>query len=222
VKAPGDESIGAPPSATPSSLLERLRATDDGLAWERLVKLYRPAVVGWCHKAGVSAEDSADICQEVFQAVARGIVGFRHDRPADSFRGWLYTITRRRLLDHWRRAARQPQATGDSEVHDQLMNVPAAESPGLEAADTWEEYQRGVRLIRGEFEERTWEAFWRMTVDGRKAAEVAAELGMTPGAVYVAKSRVLRRLRERFAGLLDPPANGGNDCPFGESPEGSP
>ena len=206
MKAPGDEPIGAPPSATPSSLLERLRAADDGLAWERLVKLYRPAVAGWCHRAGVSAEDSADICQEVFQAVARGIVGFRRDRPADSFRGWLYTITRRRLFDHWRRAARQPQAAGGSEPHDQLMDVPAAEPRASEDVGGWEEYQRRVRVIRAEFEERTWEAFWRMTVDGRTAAEVAAELGMTPGAVYVAKSRVLRRLREACAGLLDPPA----------------
>src|SRR5688572_19265145 len=86
VKAPGDEPVGAPSPVTPSSLLERLRA-DDGCAWERLLKLYGPTVAGWCRRAGVSAEDSADICQEVFQAVARGIVGFRRDRPADSFRG---------------------------------------------------------------------------------------------------------------------------------------
>jgi RNA polymerase sigma-70 factor (ECF subfamily) len=206
VQAPGDESIDAPPSATPSSLLERLRAADDSRAWERLLKLYSPTVAGWCRRAGVSAEDAADIRQEVFQAVVRGIVGFRRDRPDDSFRGWLYTITRRRLLDHWRRAARQPQAAGGSEVHDQLMELPASEPAGPEGVETWEEYQRGVRLIRGEFEERTWEAFWRMAVDGRTAVEVAAELGMTPGAVYVAKSRVLRRLREEFAGLLDPTA----------------
>jgi RNA polymerase sigma-70 factor, ECF subfamily len=209
VKAPGDESIEAPRSATPSSLLERLRATDDGLAWERLLRLYGPTVAGWCRKAGVSPEDAADIGQEVFQAVARGIVGIRRDRPADSFRGWLYTITRRRLFDHWRRATRQPRAAGGSEVQDQLMDLPATDSaPGPDETETWEEFQRGVQLIRGEFEERTWEAFWRMAVDGRTAVEVAAELAMTPGAVYVAKSRVLRRLREEFAGLLDPPAGG--------------
>jgi RNA polymerase sigma-70 factor (ECF subfamily) len=182
-----------------------LRTTDDGLAWERLLKLYGPTVVGWCRRAGVSAEDAADIRQEVFLAVARGIVGFRRDRPADSFRGWLYTITRRRLLDHWRRAARRTPAAGGPEAHDQLLDFPAAEPPSSEEGETWEEYQRGVQLIRGEFEERTWEAFWRMAVDRRTAVEVAAELGMTPGAVYVAKSRVLRRLREEFAGLLDPP-----------------
>jgi RNA polymerase sigma-70 factor (ECF subfamily) len=206
VKAPGDESVEALPSATPSSLLERLRTTDDGLAWEQLLKLYGPTVTGWCRRVGVSAEDSADIRQEVFMAVARGIVGFRKDRPADSFRGWLYTITRRRLLDHWRRAARRPRAAGGSEVNDQLTDTPEAEPPRPEGAETWEEFQRGVQMIRGEFEERTWEAFWRTTVDGRTAVEVATELAMTPGAVYVAKSRVLRRLREEFAGLLDLPA----------------
>jgi RNA polymerase sigma-70 factor, ECF subfamily len=208
VKAPGDESIEAPRSATPSSLLERLRAPDDGRAWERLLRLYGPTVAGWCRRAGVSSEDAADIGQEVFQAVARGIVGFRRERPADSFRGWLYTITRRRLLDHWRREARQPRAASGSDVQDQLLECPATEVPSSEGTETWEEFQRGVQLIRGEFEERTWEAFWRTTVDGRTAVEVAAELAMTPGAVYVAKSRVLRRLREEFAGLLDPSADG--------------
>ena len=205
MKAPDDESVEALPSATPSSLLERLRTTDDGHAWERLLKLYGPTVTGWCRRAGVSAEDSADIRQEVFMAVARGIVGFRKDRPADSFRGWLYTITRRRVLDHWRRAARRPQATGGSEVHDQLTDAPETVPPEPDGVETWEEFQRGVQLIRGEFEERTWEAFWRVTIDGRTAVEVAAELGMTPGAVYVAKSRVLHRLREEFAELLDLP-----------------
>src|SRR5262249_46655087 len=127
-----------------------------------------------------------------------------------------------RLLDHWRRAARQPQAAGGSEVHVQLKDLPAAAPSGRDGAETCEEYQRGVQLIRGEFEERTWEAFWRMAVDGRTAGGGAAELGMTPGAVYVAKSRVLRRLREEFAGLLDPTAASGDDRPLEKSPEDAP
>jgi RNA polymerase sigma-70 factor (ECF subfamily) len=158
----------------------------------------------WCHQAGLSAEDAADVRQEVFEGVVRGIDGFRHDRPGDSFRGWLYTITRRRLFDFRRRADRQPRATGGTDAHDRLMELPADEPPGSDAvaADTRGLYRRCVGLIRAEFEERTWRAFWRVTVDGRPVVEVAAELGMTPGAVYIAKSRVLKRLREEFSDLL--------------------
>jgi RNA polymerase sigma-70 factor (ECF subfamily) len=116
----------------------------------------------------------------------------------------LYTITRRRLLDHWRRLARQPQAVGGPDFHARMLELPAEEPPESEAgaSDAREVFQRGVRLIREEFEERTWEAFWRTAVDDRTAVEVGAELGMTPGAVYVAKSRVLKRLREEFGELL--------------------
>jgi RNA polymerase sigma-70 factor (ECF subfamily) len=177
---------------------------DDPAAWERLLRLYGPAVEGWCRRAGLSAEDAADVRQEVFGAVARGIARFRRDRPGDSFRGWLYAATRSRLVDHWRRAGRQPRAAGGTDAQDRLLELPDQEPPASEAPEAAapELYRRSVRLIRTEFEERTWQAFWRVTVDGRSAVEVAAELGMTPGAVYVAKSRVLKRVREEFADLL--------------------
>lgn len=205
MKAPGVESDEAdsPSSETPSSLIDRLRTTTDGPAWDRLFKLYGPTVEDWCRRAGLSAEDAADVRQEVFRVIARGIGEFRRDRPGDSFRGWLYATTRRRLVDHWRRAASQPRAAGGTDHHERLMDLPAAGPSGSEQeADARGVYHRGVQLIRAEFEERTWQAFWRTTVDGRPAAEVAAELGMTPGAVYIAKSRVLKRFREEFRELL--------------------
>ena len=210
MKAPGvepggsDGAGGPPASATPSSLLDRLRSPGDGPAWERLLALYGPTVEGWCRRAGLSAEDAADVCQEVFRSVVRGITAFRRDRPGDSFRGWLYATTRNRVIDFRRRAGRQPQAAGGTDAHDRLLELPAEEPPDSQAAGTEARavYERCVRLIRAEFEERTWRAFWAAAVDGRPAAEVAAELGMTPGAVYVAKSRVLKRLREEFGDLL--------------------
>jgi len=117
VEHDGQRSESAPPSsATPSSLLERLRSPADAAAWWRLLELYGPTVEGWCRRAGLSAEDAADVRQEVFQEVARRISEFRRDRPGDSFRGWLYTTTRRRVLDHRRRAARQPRATGGTDL----------------------------------------------------------------------------------------------------------
>jgi RNA polymerase sigma-70 factor, ECF subfamily len=192
-----------PGQVTPLSVLARARANDQQ-AWGRLTALYRPLVLFWCRQAHCPDAEVEDVAQEIFAAVAAGLPAFRHDRPGDSFRGWLYTTTRRRLLDHWRRAGRQPRAAGGTDAQDRLLELPAEEPPGSEAAaaDARGVYQRGVRLIQAEFEERTWQAFWRVTVDGRSAAEVAAELGMTPGAVYIAKSRVLKRLREEFADLL--------------------
>jgi RNA polymerase sigma-70 factor (ECF subfamily) len=209
VKAPGVEHGGGgaaepDPSETPSSLLERLRSPGDDPAWERLVALYGPTVEGWCRRAGLSAEEAADVRQDVFRAVVGGIAAFRRDRPGDSFRGWLYATTRNRVIDFRRRAARQPRAAGGTDAHDRLLELPAEESCDSAAgdADTRGLYERCVGLIRSEFEERTWRAFWGVAVDDRPAAEVAAELGMTPGAVYIAKSRVLRRLRDEFGELI--------------------
>jgi RNA polymerase sigma-70 factor (ECF subfamily) len=180
-------------------LLDRLQSAPNGSAWEQLVALHAPTVEEWCRRAGLSAEDAADVVQEVFGTVIRVIAEFRRDRPGDSFRGWLYTITGRRLIDFRRRDGRQPRAAGGTEAQDQLRQLPAAKAPeSVEPAGARDGYEPFVRLVRDEFEGRTWEAFWRVTVDGRTASVVAAELGMTPGAVYIAKSRVLKRLRQVF------------------------
>jgi RNA polymerase sigma-70 factor (ECF subfamily) len=169
-----------------------------------LLKLYGPMVERWCRQAGVTPEDVADICQEVFHGVARGIVEFRRDRPGDSFRSWIRTITRRRLIDHRRKAMRQPETVGGSDAHDQLIDHAADDPPESDAvaSEAREVFERALPLIQSEFEAKTWQAFWRTAVDDRSAVEVAAELGMTPGAVFVAKSRVLRRLREEFGDLM--------------------
>ena len=193
--------------ATPRSLLERVRARDH-TAWERLVRLYGPMVYGWCLRAGLQPADAADVGQEVFGAVARAIAGFRHDRAGDTFRGWLYAITRNKLRD--RAVARAAVSVGGSEGLRRLAELPAepAEDTGA-TADAEEANERkalccrAIECVRGEFEPRTWQAFWRTFVDGRAAADVAAELGATANAVYLARSRVLRRLREEFAALID-------------------
>src|SRR5262249_13631026 len=137
---------------------------------------------------------------------ARAIGGFRREGPDHSFRGWLWTITRNKIRDQQRRCAEEAQARGGSTAQQQLAELPAPtdesgdEAPGQPG--TAGLYRRALDLIRSEFEERTWQAFWLGAVEGHPTAEVAAELGMSPGAVYIAKSRVLRRLREEFADLM--------------------
>jgi RNA polymerase sigma-70 factor (ECF subfamily) len=197
---PGDAGAS---SVTPSSLLQRLRLPDPD-AWPRLVALYGPTVTKWCRHAGLSAEDADDLGQEVWQAVHRRLADFRRDRPGDSFRGWLCTITRRKLRDHWRRPGRQvpTAATGGSGAYQQLAELPADEPAASDAEDRRDLFQRALRLIQVDFEEKTWQAFWRLAVEGQAVPDVAAALGMTPDAVYIARHRVGQRLREEFEHLL--------------------
>ena len=206
-----------PDARTSLTLLGRLRA-DEPDAWRRLVSLYGPQVRAWAARRGVVGADADDIEQDVFQVVAGKLAGFRRDRPADTFRGWLFGVTRNALLNHHRRAGRQPRAGGGTEFREQMDAVPdpaAAESVADpdEAADRAALHLRGLDLVKGEFEARTWQVFWSHVVDGRTPADVAADLGVTAAAVRQAKSRVLRRLKDELGELLDPPAD-----PRAESP----
>lgn len=190
------------PDSTSLSLLQRVQQGDDQEAWRRLVHLYGPLVYQWCRRWELQSEDAADIFQDVFQAVAAQIAGFRRQRPGDSFRGWLWTITRNKIGDHFRRRSRQPSADGGSAAQQRLLSLP--EEPPLEAdgpGSTSALVQRALELIRPEFEDRTWRAFWRVAVDGHAPREVASELGVTADAIRMAKSRVLRRLRAELEGL---------------------
>jgi RNA polymerase sigma-70 factor (ECF subfamily) len=187
-----------------STLLGQLREQDPA-AWQRLCDLCGPMVYHWCRRAGVDSDDSADLFQEVFQSVAGNIDSFRHDRPGDSFSAWLATITRNKIRDYFRRQAKTPQAGGGTDFHERIENLPDPLGNGdssLSEADESSLIHRALQLIRAEFEERTWRAFWQTTIEERWPADVAEELGVTPSAVYTAKSRVLRRLREELDGLV--------------------
>jgi RNA polymerase sigma-70 factor (ECF subfamily) len=194
---------GEPPSsnATSRSLLERLKA-DEAAAWDRLVTLYAPLVFHWCQRWSLGEPDRADILQEVFQAVFLHIADFRKERRGDSFRGWLRRITRNKVLDHFRRLGREPQGVGGSDAQTRLTQLPFPQSPEEDSnGDASAElglFRRALDLIRQEFTERTWQAFWRTAVEGQSPQDVAALLSMSAGAVRVAKCRVLHRLREEL------------------------
>jgi RNA polymerase sigma-70 factor, ECF subfamily len=185
-------------TATSRSLLERVKADEEG-AWERLVTLYAPLVFHWCRRWDLREPDIADILQDVFQAVVVHVADFRKEREGDSFRGWLRRITRNKVVDHLRRLDREPPGVGGSEAQARLAQLPFPQPPEEDSnADQPAEadlFLRALELIRQDFEERTWQAFWRITVDGQSPAEVAEGLSMSVGAVRVAKCRVLHRLR---------------------------
>jgi RNA polymerase sigma-70 factor (ECF subfamily) len=195
-----------PSSATSRSLLARVKA-DEPHAWERLVDLYAPLVVLWCRSRGLQEQDVADIFQEVFQAVVRHVGDFRKEREADTFRGWLWRITENKLRDYFRRLGREAQGVGGSSAQERLAQLPtpppAEDRTTQSDAGEGDLLARALALIRKEFEERTWKAFWQTAVDGRTPKDVAADLSMSPGAVRVAKSRVLHRLREELGDLLE-------------------
>ena len=194
----------SPSTATSPTLLERIKA-GDAAAWDRLVRLYAPLVYRWCHRWDLPDQEIADVFQDVFQAVSTHIASFRKDRPGDTFRGWLRTIAHNKVRDHFRRMGREPGGAGGTDAQIRLSMLPAAQSPDLDDRGgeqaNQELFRRALDLIRIEFEERTWHAFWLTAVDDRTPKDVAAELSMSPGAVRVAKSRVLRRLREELGEL---------------------
>lgn len=191
--------------ATSLSLLYRLKANESA-AWDRLVVLYAPLVYHWCRKLRLPEQDAADVFQEVFQALSAKISAFRKDQPSDTFRGWLRTITHNKVYDHFRRQGKEPQAAGGTEANIRFSQLESLEHP-TESDDEEQAYQQLVRraleLIREDFTPRTWQAFWRVAVDGQRPVDIADELQMRPGAVRVAKSRVLQRLRQELGELLE-------------------
>jgi RNA polymerase sigma-70 factor (ECF subfamily) len=191
-------------AATCRSLIDRVKA-DEAEAWDRLIGLYAPLVYRWCRRWDLPDQETADIFQDVFQAVSTHIAGFRKEKEGDTFRGWLRRITDNKVRDHFRRLGREPTGEGGTEAQRRLSAVPADSSNGSEdPADERTErglFRNALDLIRSEFETRTWQAFWLTAVDGLAAKDVGAELEMSPGAVRVAKSRVLRRLREELGEL---------------------
>ena len=188
---------------TSLSLLERARANDPA-AWHRLVGLYRPLVLFWAGRAGVNGADGEDVAQEVFAAAFAGLRNFRRDRPGDTFRGWLRGITRNRVLVHFRKKTTQPHAEGGTDALERLEGV-ADPLPGpdeREEVEVGQLYRRALEQVRGEFEERTWQAFWLTVIEGRSPTALAEEMGMSAAGVRQAKSRVLRRLKQEVGDLL--------------------
>ena len=199
---PADHRPRPDPGATSTSLLHQVRA-GDAVAWGRLVELYGPVIYGWSRQAGMSADDAGDLVQDVFRELVEHFDGFRRDRPGDTFRGWLFAITRNKIRDHYRRHRSHAAGEGGTAAQERLLQVPQqpAEAPTEEGCESALE-RRALELVRGQFEARTWQAFWRLAIDGLPGAEVAKELGMSLPAVYQAKYRVLERVRQEFGDLL--------------------
>jgi RNA polymerase sigma factor (sigma-70 family) len=188
---------------TRTSLVLQLREPTNHVAWQEFARLYGPVIYGFARKRGLQDADAADMMQDVLRSVSGAIGTLDYDRKRGSFRGWLFTITRNKIFNFLSARKIRPQGSGDTTTNKLLDQHPEAD----DGADTWElEYQRRIAAIamekiKSEFQEKSWQAFWRTAVEGIGAAEVSQELGMSTGAIYVAKSRILARLKEEVEAL---------------------
>ena len=184
---------------TPISLLERLRRPGDEEAWSRFVELATPLLYSWAQGMGLQPQDRADLVQDVLAVLVQKLPEFSYDKEK-SFRGWMRTIA----MNKWRAKLRRTEAESLDATEGQVDEPASPESEVF-----WEQEYRdqlvahAMEIMKSEFEPATWKACWEHVVSGRSAAEIGHELGLSPGAVYVAKSRVLRRLREELKGMME-------------------
>jgi RNA polymerase sigma-70 factor (ECF subfamily) len=184
--------------ATRHSLLVRLNGPQDEQAWSEFMQIYEPLVYRLARRRGFQDADAADLSQEVFRAVAAAIERWRANPDRGSFRAWLFLIARNTMINAFKKRQRHPQGSGDTQIRRLLDAQPA---PHDETASMVEnEYERGLfhwaaDEVRGEFRSATWQAFWRTSIDGEKSQAVADSLGISVGAVYIARSRVMARLK---------------------------
>ena len=192
-------------SNTRMSLLQRARLNDP-VAWREFVDLYGPLIVHWCRRCGLDAHSAADCMQDAFTSVATSLAQFSPTTESGCFRSWLWTVTRRRVVDHLRRAARSPKPRGGSTAVEQLNAAPDPQCiPDEEPTgdiQLRELTSRAIESVRSEVEPTTWQAFWRSVVDGLPTNVVADELGLSEASVRQSRSRILRRLRQQLGDVV--------------------
>jgi RNA polymerase sigma factor (sigma-70 family) len=190
--------------ATRPTLLLRIRDAADREAWAQFAAAYAPLIYGYARKRGLQDHDAADLTQEVLARVAGAARGLDYDPARGSFRGWLFTMVQRKLLNFLGARDRYAVGSGDTGVLECLNQQPAPADP-----DGWDqEYEQQLfawacAKVRPKVEAHTWDAFWRTAVNGEDTKAVAAGLGMTVAGVRLAKSRVMAQIRRRIA-ELDP------------------
>ena len=191
--------------STRASLLLRVRDPADQDAWAQFVEIYGPLVYSYSRHRGLQDADAADVTQDVLTSVALAIQRFEYDASRGRFRGWLFNATRNRIINFSEKLRKGPRGSGRSDIAEQLLALHSTEDIDNEfqRRHDWHLFLKAAELVRQTFAESTWAAFWRTAVEGESSQQVAESLGMTVGAVYIAKSRVLNSLREQLACMTE-------------------
>ncbi|MFN0021299.1 MAG: RNA polymerase sigma factor [Pirellulaceae bacterium] len=189
---------------TSLSLLDRLCQAPDAQSWDRLVTAYSPLLKSWIGRYEVQPADADDLVQDVLLVVMRELPSFRHNQQRGAFRTWLRRIVVNRLRNFWRSRGRAVEHGGEL-----MGRLDELEDPRSAGSQLWDqEHDRHLALqllalLEGRFTESTRAAFRRLVLENADADQVAAELGLSLNAVFTAKSRVLRELRQLGQGLID-------------------
>lgn len=186
--------------ATRHSLLVRLYDPQDEQAWTEFLEIYEPLIYRLARRRGFQDADAADLSQEIFRSVAVAVERWRLNPDRGSFRAWLFLIARNSMINALKKKQRRPLATGDTQFRLLLESQPA---PDDAAAMVETEYERDLfhwaaEQIRDEFRPSTWQAFWLTGVEGQTPQAAAKSVGLSVGAVYIARSRVMARLKEKI------------------------
>lgn len=193
-------------SHTSASLLDRARNPRDREAWFLFADIYEPLIRGWLRRYALQESDADDLVQDVLRKIAAKLPEFQHNQRPGAFRCWVRVITTNELRHWWRDGRFRPSVPGTTSFAGVLEQL---EDPGSALSGVWDQehdrhiVRRMLQATETDFQPTTWEAFRRHVIEGRQANEVATELGLTVNAVFIAKSRVLQRLRERLKGFLD-------------------
>ena len=190
---------------TSVSLLDRLSGNPSEGDWRRMVDLYQPLLRSWCLRAAVPETDADDLIQDTLTVVVREVERFDRRHPG-AFRAWLRGILANRLRNYFRSRTTRPVAPGTSDF---LSRLDELEAPDSALSREWDldhdrhVAARAMQLVQTDFTPATWQAFRRLVLDEAATGDVAAELGLSENAVLLAKSRVLKRLREELRGLVE-------------------
>jgi len=189
-------------AATSHSLIARVRE-DDERAWSEFVAIYYPMVYRWCRQSGLNPDDSSDISQNVFRALVDGLNSYRHTAASRSFRRWLRGVTRHKLQDFWRVGRTCIVNQNNIDPAEVISDESQLAGEDEEESDLTLAVRRSLEFIRDDVEPQTWQAAWKVLVEEESPADVAQELGMSVNAVYKARARIVRRVREQLCDLLD-------------------
>jgi RNA polymerase sigma factor (sigma-70 family) len=183
---------------TRPSMLLRIRDPKDSRSWTEFAEIYSPLIYRYARQHGLQDHDAADLTQEALIVVARAVRNLDYDPKMGTFRGWLFTVVHRKLLNLIAGQRRHPQGSGDTGILERLQQQPAPEDKAEELWDrTYEEhlFVWASAQVRPRVEDHTWQAFWRTAVEGQETRRVAADLMMTVASVRLAKSRVMARIK---------------------------